>query len=93
MAMVGTDRLLRAVILRRWNRIRISFGEPVTSDETTRSRYTAGDREAARRLVRDRLWPRVSEQVVALRSKQGAAGGGLLLALVGVILLRRRRNP
>jgi 1-acyl-sn-glycerol-3-phosphate acyltransferase len=94
MAMVGTDRLRAAALLRGRHRIRISFGEAVAADEQTRSGFLAGDRDAARRLIRERLWPRVKDQVEALRARPAAAagGGGIMLVLIAIWLVRRRRS-
>jgi len=96
MAMVGTDRLLAAALLRRHHRIRISFGEAIAVPEPSRAGFLAGDREAARRLVTDRVWPQVRTQVKALRERPemaAAGGGGTLILLAGLLLLRRRRRP
>jgi 1-acyl-sn-glycerol-3-phosphate acyltransferase len=96
MAMVGTDRLLAAALLRGNHRIRISFGEVVAVPEPARAGFLAGDREAARRLVTDRVWPEVRAQVQALRERPAVAalgGGGILVLLAGLLLLRRRARP
>jgi 1-acyl-sn-glycerol-3-phosphate acyltransferase len=95
MAMVGTDRLLAAALLRGRHRIRISFGEMIAVPEPARAGFLAGDREAARRLVTDRVWPEVRAQVQALgdRPAVAAAGGaGTLIVVAGLLLLRRRRK-
>jgi 1-acyl-sn-glycerol-3-phosphate acyltransferase len=96
MAMVGTDRLLAAALLRGRHRIRISFGEVIAVPELSRAGFLAGDREAARRLLGDRAWPQVRAQVQALREHPQAAaasGGGTFILLAGLLLLRRRRHP
>jgi 1-acyl-sn-glycerol-3-phosphate acyltransferase len=94
MAMVGTDRLLAASLLRGRHRIRISFGEVIAVPEPSRTRFLAGDRQAARLLITDRVWPEVRGQVQALRDRPAAAagGGGTLMVLAGLLLLRRRRR-
>jgi len=95
MAMVGTDRLLAAALLRGRHRVRISFGEVIPVPDPPRAGLLAGDREAARRLVTDRVWPQVRAQVQALRERPevaAAGGGGTLLLLVGLLLLGRRRH-
>ncbi len=96
MAMVGTDRLLSAALLRGRHRIGISFGEPVPVPDTSRADFKAGDREAAKRLVTDTVWPEVRAQVQALRERPAlkAAGGASMLILVAGLLWRRRpRGP
>jgi len=95
MAMVGTDRLAAASLLRGRHRIRISFGEVIAVPEPSRARFLAGDRQAARLLITDRVWPEVRAQVQALRDRPAAAaagGGGTLMVLAGLLLLRRRRS-
>ena len=52
MAMVGTDRLLSAALLRGRHRIGISFGEPVPVPDASRAGFPAGDREARRSVTR-----------------------------------------
>jgi 1-acyl-sn-glycerol-3-phosphate acyltransferase len=94
MAMVGTDRLLRAALLRRRHRIRISFGDAIDVPEPSRAGFLAGDREAAKRLVTETVWPQVRAQVQTLRTRPAAAaaGGGGTLLVLGALLLRRRRR-
>lgn len=94
MAMVGTDRLLSAALLRGRHRIGISFGEPVPVPDASPAGFPAGDREAARRLVTETVWPQVRAQVQALRERPAltAAGGASTLMLVAGLLLRRRRR-
>jgi 1-acyl-sn-glycerol-3-phosphate acyltransferase len=94
MAMVGTDRLLAAALLRGRHRIRISFGELIGVPEPSRAGFLAGDREAARRFVTDRAWPEVRAQVQALRERPAAAatGSGTLMLLAGLFWLGRRRR-
>ena len=95
MAMVGTDRLLAAALLRGRHRIRISFGEVIPVPEPSRVGFLAGDRETARRLVTDRVWPEVRAQVQALRERPAlaaAGGGGTLIVLAALLLLLRRRR-
>jgi 1-acyl-sn-glycerol-3-phosphate acyltransferase len=95
MAMVGTDRLLAAALLRGRHRIRISFGELIGVSEPSRAGFLAGDREAARRFVTDRAWPEVRAQVQALRERPAAAaatGSGTLMLLAGLLWLSRRKR-
>ena len=96
MAMVGTDHLRAAFLLRGRHRIRISFGEVIGVPEPSRARFLVGDRQAARLLITDRVWPEVRAQVQALRDRPAAAaaagGGGTLMVLAGLLLLRRRRR-
>ena len=95
MAMVGTDRLLGAALLRGRRRVRISFGEPIPVPESSRSGFLAGDRDLARSPVVERVWPQVRAQVQTLRERPqvAAAGGtGALLAIAGAVLLWRRRR-
>jgi hypothetical protein len=83
---------VRAALLRGRHRIGISFGEAVPIADTSRARFLGGDREAARRLVSERVWPEVRAQVQALRERPAltATGGGSTLVLVAGLLLRRR---
>jgi len=94
MAMVGTDRLLAAALLRGRHRIRISFGAPIAVPEDSRASFLAGDREAARGLIVDTVWPQVRMQVKALRDRPvvTAVGGSSTLLLFAGLLLRRRRR-
>jgi 1-acyl-sn-glycerol-3-phosphate acyltransferase len=94
MAMVGTDHLLAAAFLRRRHRVRISFGEPIPAPEDARAGFLAGDREAAKRLIVDTVWPQVGKQVKMLRERPAVAatGGGALALVIGVLALRRRRR-
>jgi 1-acyl-sn-glycerol-3-phosphate acyltransferase len=93
MAMVGTDRLLSAALLRGRYRIGISFGETVPITDTSREGFLAGDREAARRLVTETVWPEVRAQVEALRERPAltAGGAGTLVLIAGLLLRRRQR--
>lgn len=95
MAMVGTDRLRAASLLRGRHRIRISFGEVIAVSEPARASFLAGDRRAAKLLITDRVWPEVRAQVQSLRERPAAAavgGGGSLMVLAGMLLLQRRRR-
>lgn len=94
MAMVGTDRLMSAALLRGRHRIGVSFGATVPIPDTSRAGFIAGDREAARRLVTETVWPEVRAQVQALRERPAltAAGGASTLILVVGLLLRQRRR-
>jgi 1-acyl-sn-glycerol-3-phosphate acyltransferase len=95
MGMVGTDRLLAAALLRGRHRIRISFGETIQVPEESRASFLGGDREAAKRLVTERVWPQVRAQVQTLRDRPAVAaagGGGTLILLAGLLLRRRRRH-
>jgi 1-acyl-sn-glycerol-3-phosphate acyltransferase len=95
MAMVGTDRLLSAALLRGRHRIRISFGDAVEIPHDIREGFLAGDREAAKRLLTEDVWPQVRAQVQTLRERPklaAAGGGGTLLLLGGVLIYRRHRR-
>jgi 1-acyl-sn-glycerol-3-phosphate acyltransferase len=95
MAMVGTDRLLSAALLRGRHRIGVSFGETVPIPDTSREGFLAGDREAARRLVTETVWPQVRAQVQALRvgpALTAASGASTLILVAGLLLRRRRRS-
>jgi 1-acyl-sn-glycerol-3-phosphate acyltransferase len=95
MAMVGTDRLLSAALLRGHHRIAISFGETVAISDAWRAGFLAGDRDAARRLVSETVWPEVRAQVQALRERPAltaASGAGTLIVVAGLVLRRRQRR-
>jgi 1-acyl-sn-glycerol-3-phosphate acyltransferase len=94
MAMVGTDHLLAAAFLRRHHRVRISFGEPIPAPEDARVGFFAGDREAAKRLIVDTVWPQVGRQVKTLRERPAVAatGGSAFALVIGALALRRRRR-
>jgi len=95
MAMVGTDRLLSAALLRGRHRIGISFGEAISIPDASRAGFLAGDREAARRLVSETVWPQVRGQVQTLRERPAltaAGGAGTLIVIAGLLWRRRVRK-
>ena len=95
MAMVGTDRLLSAALLRGRHRIRVSFGEAIAVPAETREGFLAGDREAAKRFISEAVWPQVRAQVKTLRERPrltAAGAGSALLVVIGLVLWHRRRR-
>jgi 1-acyl-sn-glycerol-3-phosphate acyltransferase len=95
MAMVGTDRLLSAALLRGRHRIGVSFAQAIPIPDTSRAGFLAGDREAARRLVSETVWPEVRAQVQALGERpalRAAGGAGTLILVTGLLLRRRTRR-